>query len=102
MKVLAVNAGSSSLKFTAYEMPEEKVLMSGVFERIGINGGFYTIKFNGEKTKTEIELKDHKQAFELLVKELKEHGLIEKVGKFYYVCDAEKLKAYQKTIDKDA
>ena len=77
MKVLAVNAGSSSLKFTAYEMPEEKVLMSGVFERIGINGGFYTIKFNGEKTKTEIELKDHKQAFELLVKELKEHNIVE-------------------------
>lgn len=77
MKVLAVNAGSSSLKFTAYEMPEEKVLMSGVFERIGINGGFYTIKFNDEKTKTEIELKDHKQAFELLVKELKEHSIVE-------------------------
>ena len=77
MKVLAVNAGSSSLKFTAYEMPEEKVLMSGVFERIGINGGFYTIKFNDEKTKTEIELKDHKQAFELLVKELKEHNIVE-------------------------
>ena len=77
MKVLAVNAGSSSLKFTAYEMPEEKVLMSGVFERIGINGGFYTIKFNDEKTKIEIELKDHKQAFELLVKELKEHNIVE-------------------------
>ena len=38
MKILCVNAGSSSLKFQAYEMPSEKVLISGVFERIGIDG----------------------------------------------------------------
>ena len=49
MKILSVNAGSSSLKFQMYEMPEEKVLISGVFERIGIQGGMYTIKINGEK-----------------------------------------------------
>ena len=49
MKVLSVNAGSSSLKFQMYEMPEEKVLISGVFERIGIDAPFYTIKINGEK-----------------------------------------------------
>ena len=36
MKILSVNAGSSSLKFTLFEMPEEKELISGVFERIGI------------------------------------------------------------------
>ena len=51
MKILSVNAGSSSLKFQLYEMPEEKVLISGVFERIGINDSFYTIKLNGEKVK---------------------------------------------------
>ena len=49
MKILAVNAGSSSLKFQMYEMPEEKVLISGVFERIGIDNSFYTIKINGNK-----------------------------------------------------
>ena len=70
MKILSVNAGSSSLKFTLFEMPEEKELISGVFERIGIDNSFYTIKFNGEKVKKEIELKDHKAAFELLIKEL--------------------------------
>ena len=53
MKVLSVNAGSSSLKFQMYEMPEEKVLISGVFERIGIDAPFYTIKINGEKIKGE-------------------------------------------------
>ena len=67
MKVLSVNAGSSSLKFQMYEMPEEKVLISGVFERIGIGESFYTIKFNGEKTKVEVELNDHKTAFEILM-----------------------------------
>ena len=49
MKILSVNAGSSSLKFQLYEMPEEKVLISGVVERIGIENSFYTVKINGEK-----------------------------------------------------
>ena len=70
MKVLAVNAGSSSLKFQVYEMPKEEVLISGVFERIGIGDSFYTIKIKGEKKKKEAELNDHKDAFEILVKEL--------------------------------
>ena len=70
MKVLSVNAGSSSLKFTLFEMPEEEVLISGVFERIGIGNSFYTIKLNGEKIKKEVELEDHKKAFNILVDEL--------------------------------
>ena len=77
MKILSVNAGSSSLKFTLFEMPEEKELISGVFERIGIDSSFYTIKFNGEKIKKEVELKDHKAAFELLVKELIDNKIVE-------------------------
>lgn len=76
MKILSVNAGSSSLKFQLYEMPEEEVLISGVFERIGIEGSFYTIKINGEKIKKELNLKDHKEAFEVLVKELVEHKVL--------------------------
>ena len=77
MKILSVNAGSSSLKFQMYEMPEEKALISGVFERIGIANSFYTIKFNGEKVKKEVELKDHKRAFEILVEELIENKVVE-------------------------
>lgn len=77
MKILSVNAGSSSLKFTLFEMPEEKELISGVFERIGIENSFYTIKLNGEKIKKETELKDHKAAFELLVKELIDNKIVE-------------------------
>lgn len=76
MKILSVNAGSSSLKFQLYEMPEEQVLISGVFERIGIDNSFYTIKLNGEKIKKEVELTDHKKAFEFLVKELIDNKVI--------------------------
>ena len=64
------------MKFQLYEMPEEKVLISGVFERIGIGESFYTIKINGEKIKKEVELKDHKVAFEYLVKELLENNIV--------------------------
>ena len=77
MKILSVNCGSSSLKFQMYEMPEEKALISGVFERIGIGESFYTIKQNGEKTKVEVELNDHKTAFEILIKELIDRKVVE-------------------------
>lgn len=70
MKILSVNAGSSSLKFQMYEMPEEKVLISGNFERIGINGSFYTIKINGEKIKKEVTLNNHEDAVKILTEEL--------------------------------
>ena len=76
MKILAVNAGSSSLKFQVYEMPKEEVLISGVFERIGIGDSFYTVKIKEDKIKKEAELKDHKDAFEILVKELIENKVI--------------------------
>ncbi len=77
MKILSINAGSSSMKFTAYEMPEEKVLISGYIERIGIEGSFYTIKINGEKIKKEIKVVDHKQAFEIIVNELINYKIVE-------------------------
>lgn len=76
MKILAVNAGSSSLKFTAYEMPEETNLISGVFERIGMEDSFYTIKFNGEKIKKEIDLPNHEVAFKTLMDELIDNGVV--------------------------
>lgn len=77
MKILSVNAGSSSLKFQLYEMPEEKVLISGLMERIGVGNSFYTIKVNGEKIKKEVELNNHEEAFETLVKELEANHVVE-------------------------
>ena len=77
MKILAVNCGSSSLKFQMYEMPEEKVLISGNFERIGIENSFYSYKLNGEKTKKEAELKNHAEAVKILVQELLDNNIVE-------------------------
>ena len=76
MIVLSVNAGSSSLKFTGYKMPEEEVLISGVFERIGIDGGMYTLKINGEKIKKEKELPNHEVAVNTLLEELLEQKIV--------------------------
>lgn len=77
MKILSVNCGSSSLKFQAYEMPEEKVLIQGLFERIGIDGSCYTIKINGSKITKEVNLPDHQVAVDYLAKELLENHVVE-------------------------
>ena len=77
MKILSINAGSSSLKYTLFEMPEEKVLVSGVFERIGMDKSMYSIKINGEKEVIETPLKDHKQAFEILIEALIKRNIVE-------------------------
>lgn len=76
MKILSVNAGSSSLKFTAFEMPEEKTLISGYFERIGIGNSFYTIKINGQKKKIEKEMNTHIEAFQILIEELISNDIV--------------------------
>ena len=76
MKILSVNAGSSSLKIQLYEMPEAKVLISGIFERIGINDGIYTIKQNGNKEEHHAELPNHSVAVEILLKTLLEKKVI--------------------------
>ena len=70
MEILVVNAGSSSLKFTLMDLPDEKVIVNGTFEKIGIDGSFYTIKYNGEKIRKEVELKNHTDAVKILMNEL--------------------------------
>lgn len=70
MKVLSVNAGSSSLKFSLFDMANNNILASGVFERIGIEGSTFTIKFNGEKIVQEVELNNHVDAVNILINKL--------------------------------
>lgn len=76
MKILSVNAGSSSLKFTLFEMPEEKEIISGVFERIGDETSLYSIKMNGEKIKKDCVLKNHEEAVKILTEELINYNVI--------------------------
>lgn len=70
MKIISVNAGSSTLKFSLLEMNDESVIASGLFERIGIDGSFYTIKFNNEKIKEEIDLPNQEVAVKVLLDKL--------------------------------
>ena len=70
MKFLCVNAGSSSLKYQLFEMPEEKVIISGYIEKIGLEDSFWTIKINGEKIKGAKYLKDHNDAVKVLLDSL--------------------------------
>ena len=75
-KVIAVNSGSSSLKFQLYDMPSETVLTSGQAERIGQDMGVFTIKINGEKKVTNLPLPDHKAAVDILLRSLTEEGIV--------------------------
>ena len=70
MKILSVNAGSSSLKFTLFEMPAQTVIANGLFEKIGLSDSFYSIKINGEKITKEKALDNHSIAVETLMQEL--------------------------------
>ena len=76
MKILAVNAGSSSLKFQVIEMPKEEVLISGYIEKIGLSDSFWNTKVNGEKIKGERYLKDHSEAVKVLIEELLKYKVV--------------------------
>ena len=76
MKLLSVNAGSSTLKFRLYEMPEEKILMKGNYERIGLDGSKYSLTIGDKKEAAEVVMHDHKDAVTLLLQHLLEHKTI--------------------------
>ena len=75
-KIMAVNAGSSSIKFQLLEMPEEKVIASGVMERIGLAEGIFTLKYNGKKEETNPVLPTHAEGVQLLLDTLLEKGIV--------------------------
>ena len=80
MKVLSVNAGSSTLKFRLYDMPEEKVLMKGTFDRIGLEGSNYSIRIGEEKIGKDVEIKNHEEAVKILLNELIEQKMIKNLN----------------------
>lgn len=57
VKVMAINAGSSSLKFQLINMPSEEVITSGLVERIGLDQGNFEMKYNGENLLKSVQLK---------------------------------------------
>ena len=70
-KVMSVNAGSSSIKFKLYDMPEEKVICSGICERIGHDDGIFEIKYGGDKKERLIvPFKNHEAGVDLITSKL--------------------------------
>ncbi|MBR3870816.1 MAG: acetate kinase [Clostridia bacterium] len=77
MKILVINAGSSSLKYQLIDMETEQVLAKGLCERIGVDGKFSHKSVNGEVSK-DVELKNHADAVENVIEALtdKEYGCV--------------------------
>jgi len=67
LKVLVINAGSSSLKYQLFDMKDESVLCSGIVERIGLNGSRLIHKARGNKYTIESDVKDHKIALRFVL-----------------------------------
>ena len=70
MKILIVNAGSSSLKYQLVDMEGEKIMAKGLVERIGIEGSKLTQKVNGEQLVFEQPIANHTEACSLMIKAL--------------------------------
>lgn len=85
MKILSINAGSSSLKFSLFNMDDESVIANGVFERIGIDSSCYTIKFKSEKITQEVDLPTHLEAVNILLEKLLALGIIENLYEIHGV-----------------
>jgi acetate kinase len=75
-KIIAINAGSSSLKFQLFDMPSESVVTKGLVERIGLSEGVFTITANGEKVKDVTDIPNHAVAVKLLLTKLTELNII--------------------------
>ena len=80
MKVLCVNAGSSSLKFQLYDMPAEISLIGGYVEKIGAKDSFYTIKYEGKKTEVKKAIPDHVEAVKVMLEELVNYGVVKNLS----------------------
>lgn len=76
-KIIAINAGSSSLKFQLFEMPSEEVITKGLIERIGLHDSIFSITVNGEKNKETTDIPDHEVAVKLLLGKLTSLGIIQ-------------------------
>lgn len=76
-KIIAINAGSSSLKFQLFEMPSEEVITKGIVERIGIKDSIFTISVNGEKIKEVTDIPNHDVAVKILLDKLTALGIIQ-------------------------
>ncbi|MEK4084836.1 acetate kinase [Psychrobacillus sp. FSL K6-1415] len=74
--ILAINAGSSSLKFQVFEMLDEQVIAKGLIERIGLGNPIFTMSTNDERINIIEQVDNHEQAVKLLMNMLIEKNVI--------------------------
>ncbi|WP_141432028.1 acetate kinase [Bacillus sp. 03113] len=79
-KIIAINAGSSSLKFQLFEMPSEKVITKGLIERIGLNDSVFNITVNDEKITEVTDIPAHDIAVKILLEKLTSLGIIKSLS----------------------
>ncbi|HLQ40477.1 MAG TPA: acetate kinase [Tetragenococcus sp.] len=76
-KTIAINCGSSSLKWQLYNMPEEEVIAKGIVERIGLKDSIFSIKYdNGQKYEDILDINDHGIAVKMLLDKLIELNIL--------------------------
>src|SRR5690606_222185 len=75
-KISSVNAGSSSLKFQLFEMPEEKVITKGLIERIGLNESVFSMNIGTDRHKEVLDIPNHEVAVSILLDRLTSLGVI--------------------------
>ena len=68
--IIAINAGSSSLKFQLLQMPEERIIAKGIIERIGLKDPIFSMSTNGNKIELVKQIKNHQEAVLLLLQML--------------------------------
>ncbi|GCF95243.1 acetate kinase [Enterococcus florum] len=76
-KIMSINAGSSSLKFQLFEMPTEKTVAKGLFERLGSqDNAVFSYSFGTAKEKKELNRFSHKEAVDFLLNFLIEKKIL--------------------------
>lgn len=76
-KTLVINAGSSSLKYKLFGMPDYIEIAEGIIERIGLDMGIVSIKLNGEKTEREMVIENHEVGIKAMLDLMEEFNVIE-------------------------
>ena len=79
-KYLVINAGSSSLKFSLYSMPDVTEIVNGLIEKIGNKDSSYTLKFNNQKIEKSVFIKDHTESVKVMISELLNNKFIEDIS----------------------
>ncbi|TGD21295.1 acetate kinase [Companilactobacillus suantsaicola] len=76
-KIMAVNSGSSTLKWKLYTVPEEKVVAQGMVDRLGLSDSVFEVQYGGKKISEMGDIPDHTTAVNMMLHKLIELKIID-------------------------